>query len=274
MVRAAGVGKANVLQGKPAGAGGEPAAALQLDLGRPQQKLHKLASGGDCLLEVNPDVGKASKSILIKGDVLRKGHVRANCQASIDDLVHGNGQDKQVPCSGQAKLCKPQDGLQVHGGLDDAEVVVQPLHEAVRLVLLADVGLHGAYAAQDLDCHRVGLGHRVVLHDAVLADCPARAPDENSAQRRNEGRDDSQCGVGPIHGYKRTTELHHGLEQGLGGELCQGGQRRRVIDEPTGELAAHMRVVERDVLLSQVPEKLNAEPRDGGVAAYRKEDPN
>mmetsp|Transcript_98000 Transcript_98000/g.305196 ORF Transcript_98000/g.305196 Transcript_98000/m.305196 type:complete len:296 (+) Transcript_98000:1127-2014(+) len=188
--------------------------------------------------------------------------------------MHGDGQHDQVPCPREAELREAQDGLQVHGGLDDPQIVVQPLHEAVRLLLLADVGLHGPDAPQHLDRHRVGLGHGIVLDDAVLADRLARAPDKHCAQRRHEGRDDGQLGVRPIHGHQRAGELDHGLQQGLSGELRQGGQRRRVVDEPARQLPADVSVVESDFLLGQVPEQLDAEPRDCGVATHRKEDPD
>mmetsp|Transcript_139900 Transcript_139900/g.363649 ORF Transcript_139900/g.363649 Transcript_139900/m.363649 type:complete len:347 (-) Transcript_139900:1137-2177(-) len=96
------------------------AALIRRDLLWPTlQQLHKFARGSNRLLEVYPDVGQVLKTILEQNDVLRKGSIPANRQTSIDDLVHSNGQHRDVSGLRQAELSKPQHCFQVDCALDD-----------------------------------------------------------------------------------------------------------------------------------------------------------
>mmetsp|Transcript_24221 Transcript_24221/g.76161 ORF Transcript_24221/g.76161 Transcript_24221/m.76161 type:complete len:283 (-) Transcript_24221:128-976(-) len=112
----------------------------------------------------------------------------------------------------------------------------------------------------------------MVLHDAVLAYRPASAPHEHRAERCDDGCDERQPRMRAVHGHERARKLHDGPKQGLRRELRQGGQGGGVVDEPAAELAAHVRVEECYLLLCEVSEELDTQPRDCCVAADGKED--
>mmetsp|Transcript_110579 Transcript_110579/g.312688 ORF Transcript_110579/g.312688 Transcript_110579/m.312688 type:complete len:398 (+) Transcript_110579:404-1597(+) len=266
------VGEGHGLQGQAPGAALKPAAALERDLGHAEQQLHELARGGDGLLEVDPDVREALEAVLVEHDVLGKGRVGADGERTLDDLPQRKGQDDEVPQPREPELREPEDGLQVHGGLDHPQEVVEALHEPAGLLPLAHVCLDRPDAAQDLNGHSVGLGHGVILDHSVLSDCSTSAPHEHGADGRKDRCDECQLRMRAVHCHKRAHKLHARPQQGLSCKLGQRGQSRRVVDEPAGKLTAHVRIIKSNVLICEVLEELDPQPCDCCVATYCKKD--